>query len=137
HTWENCHAMQLSTKYRTFLYCFEANGVRIVCPIAEREFQGAIDIVTPYGFSGFAGTTECPQFPAAWQEFAAQRYVCAYFTVHPLFQRATWYAPQTLSSAKSLFVIDLISPCDTLLARCSASRRRGLCRWANSGVTIV
>jgi len=55
HTWENSHAMRLTTGFNTYLYCFESNHVRIVCPIAEREFEGHVDIVTPYGFSGFVG----------------------------------------------------------------------------------
>ena len=51
HTWENCYAMHLTTGFTTYLYCFEAENIRIVCPIAEREFQGYVDIVTPYGLS--------------------------------------------------------------------------------------
>ena len=48
HTWDNCYAMHLSTGYKTFLYCFEDNDIRIVCAYAERECGKHKDIVTPY-----------------------------------------------------------------------------------------
>src|SRR5690349_14970721 len=79
HTWENCQAMRLTTGHPTYLYCFENAGVRIVCPIAERRFGGYPDIVTPYGFSGFVGTADDPEFPRYWRNFAASRaYVAGY-----------------------------------------------------------
>ena len=28
HTWENCYAMHLTTGFRTYLYCFDAEHVR-------------------------------------------------------------------------------------------------------------
>ena len=53
-TFENCHAMSLTTGFNTFLYCYEKEDVKIVCPLSERSYNGYTDIVTPYGFSGFA-----------------------------------------------------------------------------------
>ena len=72
HTWENCYAMSLTTRHRTFLYHFETNGARIICPIAERRYAGQVDIVTPYGFSGFAGVGQSMEFSQAWLRFRAR-----------------------------------------------------------------
>ena len=55
--------MHLTTGFRTYLYCFETENIRIVCPIAEREFDGYIDIVTPYGFPALSGTMIVHSFP--------------------------------------------------------------------------
>src|SRR5262245_28427283 len=73
HTWENCHAMSLSSDYQTFLYRFVSDGVRIVCPIAERWYAGERDIVTPFGFSGFVSFGQSIKFSQAWLGFARER----------------------------------------------------------------
>src|ERR1700733_12014806 len=78
HTWEHSYAMYLTHKLPAFLYCFEADEVRIVCPFIERPFGKYVDIATPYGFSGFAGNGEFPDFPSYWEEFVQSRgYVSA------------------------------------------------------------
>jgi hypothetical protein len=92
HTWENCYAMQLTTGFMTYLYCFENEHVRIVCPIAEREYEGYIDIVKPSGFSGFVGQGTCPDFSLHWKEFATERgYICGYIGLNPLFDYSSLF----------------------------------------------
>src|SRR5207248_3398246 len=84
HTWENCHAMHQTTGFKTYLYCLEGEQARVVCPIAEREFGSHVDIVTPYGFSGFVGTNKYADFPQYWREFVReQAYVCGYIGFNP------------------------------------------------------
>src|ERR1044072_7106332 len=66
HTWEYVKAWSLSfgssvrgqDEEGIWLYGFEQAGARRVCPLAERKWNGHCDIVTPYGFSGFAGQGE-------------------------------------------------------------------------------
>src|SRR6185503_9155258 len=70
HTWDNCSAMAASSGHSTFLYSYRAGGGRVVCPLAERPIGREADVVTPYGFSGFAGTGECPGLAAEWHDFA-------------------------------------------------------------------
>src|SRR4028118_253375 len=75
HTWESCYAMNLTTGNPTYLYLFEDGDTRIVCPVSERLFKGQVDIVTPYGFSGFTGNKEHSDFRRHWKTFAVeQRY---------------------------------------------------------------
>ena len=92
HTWESCYAMRLTTGYPTYLYCFENASVRIVCPIAERRSDEGIDIVTPYGFSGFAGTADCTDFPRYWREFVRERgYIAGYISLNPALENRSYY----------------------------------------------
>ena len=88
HTWENCYAMQLTTGFKTYLYCLEADNVRIVCPIAERIFEKHVDIVTPFGFSGFVGTDDYPEFREQWSSFVKpQGYVCGLHRTESRFRK--------------------------------------------------
>jgi hypothetical protein len=91
HTWEHCYGMHLSSGLLTFLYYFEAENTRIVCPFSERTYGGHVDLVTPYGFSGFTGSGSCADFPSHWRPFAQiRRYVCGYIGLHPLFENDTY-----------------------------------------------
>ena len=40
HTLENSYAMSKTTHYKTYLYLFEHNGVQIICPVSERDYNG-------------------------------------------------------------------------------------------------
>src|SRR5262245_24889516 len=91
HTWENCYSMHLTSQYPTYLYCFEENDNRIVCPLAERTFHGFLDAVTPYGFSGFTGTGFVSEFPAVWNQYMKEReYVCSFITLNPILNNESY-----------------------------------------------
>lgn len=127
HTWENCYAMHLTSGHDTYLYTFEDGDVRIVCPIAERPFRGHVDIVTPYGFSGFAGVAPHPTFTSHWQQFAAARgYVCAYIGLHPLLYEPSYYEPSATYQYNEIHVLDLTLSLDELFSNLSTNRRRQL-----------
>jgi hypothetical protein len=125
HTWENCYAMHLSTGYNTYLYTFEADGVRIVCPFAERPFRNHKDIVTPYGFSGFVGNGLYSDLSCQWKQFASQRgYVCGYINLNPLLQDETYYEVDDVHAYNCVYALDLTLDLDILFARLSSNRRR-------------
>jgi hypothetical protein len=127
HTWGHCRSVFLSTGLPTYLYCFERKGVRIVCPLSERRFHGEADIVTPYGFNGFAGTGSCPGFPEAWAEFAGREgYVCGYIGLNPVLETASYYAPRLAKAHNSVFVLDLRAPMEQLLEAVRPKRRSQL-----------
>ena len=77
HTWENCHAMALSSALPTFLYHYKAGDLRVVCPLAERSYGGERDVLTPYGIAGMTSTGSAPGFAKAWRAFAAQAHISA------------------------------------------------------------
>jgi len=130
HTWENCYAMQLTTGLDTYLYCFEADGVRIVCPISERRFEGYVDIVTPYGFSGFAGNGDCPEFSRHWANFVKQKgYVCSYIGLNPIFENGTYFELTEIHRYNEIYVLDLSLNDNELFANLSTNRKRQLKNW--------
>jgi hypothetical protein len=124
HTWDNCQAIRASTRYRTFLYCFDSPGARVVCPLAERPVASDVDVVTPYGLSGFVGAGDCPSLAAQWWAFAkCRRYVCAYLLLNPVLSNDTYFREQA-THHKVLFVMDLRQSEEQLFMRLSTNRRR-------------
>jgi len=100
HTWEYVKAWSLSfdssiagqAEPAVWLYVFQQAGVRRVCPLAERVWNGRRDIVTPYGFSGFAGNRDCADSMTHWRRFAAEReWVCGYIGLHPILDDSVQY----------------------------------------------
>jgi hypothetical protein len=130
HTWESCRAMAETSKLRTFLYRYEDGDTRIVCPLSERNWKGTTDIVTPYGFSGFAGNGDCTCFAQAFKSFARDRgYVCGYIGLNPLFANQTHFEPGDVHVYNSLYVLDLSRSMSDLFANLSTNRKRQLKNW--------
>ena len=137
HTWENCYSMYLSTGHSTFLYTFKEREVQIVCPIAERSYQGYIDIVTPYGFSGFVGNAPCADFPGHWERFASQRgYVCGYIGLNPLLYNTSYFRPEDAYSYNLVYALDLTMGIDELFSRLSTNRKRQVSKASRSANLI-
>jgi len=131
-TWENCYAMHLTTGFKTYLYCFESENIRIVCPFAEREFDGYIDILKPFGFSGFVANGDCPEFSHYWKEFVRQKgYICGYLGLDPIFNYGTHFDPDEVFQYDTIHVLDLTPGLDELWANLSTNRKRQLRDWDN------
>lgn len=130
HTWESCYAMSLTTGYPTFLYHFQDKETRIACPIAEREYNGHIDIVTPYGFSGFVGNTDYHNFQNEWKTFAQSKgYVCGYIGLNPLFENASYVDKHEVFENSDLYILNLELEMHQLVANLSINRKRQLKRY--------
>jgi hypothetical protein len=137
-TWEYSYAMHLTTNCKTYLYCFEKGNVRVICPIVEREFNGYVDIVKPFGYTGFVGTGDCPEFPYYWKEFAKQQgYICGYLGVNPLFENDSYFEQSEVHQYNSIYVVDLTLSYDELFANLSRDVRRRLKNWDNILASIV
>ena len=81
-----------NTGLETYLYSLQTDGVQIVCPVSERTCRGYTDIVTPYGFSGFVGNGDSPEFSRRWVTFVKLKgYVCGYINLNPLFENSTYF----------------------------------------------
>jgi hypothetical protein len=119
--------MHLTTGFPTYLYCFEAGNVRIVCPIAERQFEGHIDIVTPYGFSGFVGNGHCPEFSLHWRQFMKERgYVCGYIALNPVFATDAYFDSNEIYRSNTLYFLDLTRGIEELWSNLDRNRKREL-----------
>lgn len=130
HTWENCYAMRLTTGLSTYLYCLEAGDLRIVCPLSERRFGHHVDIVTPYGFSGFVGNGACSWFSDHWTKYAQEKgYVCGYIGLNPLFEHPTYFGEKEIIRYNEIYVLDLTLSHGELFANLSMNRKRQLKDW--------
>ncbi|WP_375416292.1 hypothetical protein [uncultured Hymenobacter sp.] len=138
HTWENCYAMQLTTGYATYLYLLQSGDLRIVCPLAERKYQGYTDIVTPYGFSGFAGTKDFSDFPDYWRRFISQAgYVCGYIGLNPLLVDETYLSATDIYHYNSVYVLNLQLSSAELYQRLSQNRKRQLRGWEGEAHRVI
>lgn len=130
HTWESCHAQWLTTRLPTYLYVFEADGARIICPLLIRGSEGQFDVTTPFGFSGFAGTGHCPQFRDEWFAFARSKgWVCAYIGQNPQLEPERYWPREDFEEGQNLFWLDLSQSDAEILGRLSRGRRPPIKRW--------
>lgn len=138
HTWENCYSMSLTTGLKTFLYSFESDNVRIVCPIAEREYLGYVDIVKPFGFSGFVGNADCSEFQLNWQDFVQQRgYICGYLGLNPIFDYSSHFDPKEVHCYDNVHILDLTLKYEELWANLASNRKRQLKSWDTIRDTLI
>jgi hypothetical protein len=127
HTWESCYAMHLTTGFQTYLYLLTAGDSKVLCPIAERHYWGQVDIVTPYGFSGFVGNHDLADFQVHWKSFIkALGYVSGYIGLNPLFENNTYLQPDEVYRYNTLYILDLQLTPDKLFQNLSLNRKRQL-----------
>jgi hypothetical protein len=130
HTWEYCRAMQSYSGWPTFLYEARTASGRFVCPMQERSFHGATDVVTPPGFSGFVGEGDGQGLGELWRRSAhARRYVCGYLVMNPALPSTVTLPAESRRQDKHVYVMDLTAPVDELHARLDQNRRRQLRDW--------
>jgi hypothetical protein len=138
HTWGNSHAMQLTSGWPTFLYVYSQAGCRVVCPLSIRGDAGDQDVLTPYGFSGFAGFGDATNFPAHWAEFArSQGWVCGYIGLHPTLDSSRYSLPEDRYPSGIGYTIDLTSTEEELFSRLSTNRQRQVRAWQDGDATLT
>jgi hypothetical protein len=98
-----------------------------VCPLTERDFDGHVDVVTPYGFGGLAASGDRRGFRDDWNEFAGSRgWVCGYLALSPQFGDAGGFPAEEVHAHTSVYLMDLRGSEDDVRARLSQNRRRQL-----------
>ncbi|MGV0959935.1 MAG: hypothetical protein ACOYB1_08865 [Limnohabitans sp.] len=140
HTWEHCYAMYLTTRLPTYLFYFELNNIRIICPFTERSFNGYIDIVKPYGFSGFVSNGECPEFQYYWNKFIREKeYVCGYLTIDPNCKsnKSLFTGKNELFQYGTTHVLDLKLSIQDLFNNLSAGRKGQLRDWDKINAELI
>jgi hypothetical protein len=138
HTWGSCRAMQLTTGWPTFLYVWRDGASRAVCAVAERGEPGQVDVVTPYGFGGFAGVDVRPGLLDDWHGFARDRgYVAGYLGLNPVLAPAVFRQSPDYAEHNDVYVLELDRGLDALHAALSRNRRRQLAAFAAGGARIV
>ena len=128
-TWDFARATQLTTGHPAYLFHWTDGQSQVACSLVERPAgDGHLDLATPSGLAGFAGTARWSDVEPYWNELVRARgYVSAYIGLHPLF------APAGLGTARrpptSIYALDLRAGRAELLARMDKSRRRELRGW--------
>ena len=130
--------MYLSTGHRTSLFRFEGDDVRIVCPVAEREYHGYIDIYTPYGISGFVGTGPCKDFPHYWRNWAKDNgYISGYIVLNPMLANESHFLAVETYMQGTIYVLDLWLGSDRLFKNLHENRKRQLRTWEQRAVKFI
>jgi hypothetical protein len=128
-TWGSCHALSLDGD-PVMLYAAAGIDARVVCPLIERPIEGRLDVATPYGFSGLAGTGPWTGFAERWQQFADERgYVAGYLAINALFGDDSYADPDDTTIVNDTFVLDLRNGVEGVAAGLSTNRRRQLREW--------
>ena len=127
HTWESNNAMHLSTGYKTFLYHYKSGNEHVICPLAEREFKGYIDIVTPYGFSGFTAGSASPEFYNYWKKLMTEKgYICAYINQDPFLKFPQLPLEEQADNPHYVYAIELEKEEKEVFNNLSQNRKRQL-----------
>ena len=138
HTWGFCRAIQLTSGLSTYLYSYERGPVRVVCPITERRLGDQVDVMTPYGFGGFAPNGAWGRFPEDWGAFARARgWVSGYLGLNPLLCAPCGFPEEEVYAHNRLFVMDLGGSEADLRRRLSKNRRRELRDWPSAAARLV
>jgi hypothetical protein len=138
HTWEYNRALSLTPAYdKIFLWRGEKDGATVACPLLERRWQGAREVVTPYGFSGFAARGAGSGFLAAWRQQAqAQGWVCGYLGLHPLLD-TRGYPADEVSCQSEVYALNLAPTEAGIAAGFSHNLRARLQQWEKSGSQLT
>ncbi len=138
HAWSYNLAVSFSTPDRIFLYCYESDCARIVCPLVERAWKGRLDVVTPYGFSGFAGIGFDPEFETCWNRFAIEQgWICVYIGIHPAMNADACFANDARETGNEVFIVNLQQSEDALFTGLSPNVKERLRAWRKTGARIV
>lgn len=131
HSWEFTTAMRATSAVSTYLYRYVRDDAVVVCPLAERAIGEYVDVTTPLGFNGFAGSRRHEQFAADWRAFAtAQGWICGYVGLHPVFCDGGGFPVEDMYVHNQLYLLDLRLPEAELIGRLSRNRRRQLHDWS-------
>ena len=112
HRWEYCNAMSISSGLNTCLHVFEDQTGKATIALSERQKEiGISDLVSPYGFGGFAGDLGfvlSKKFRDAFIDFGMSHgYATAYILQNPLLKLPKFYWKDYLDCSHLIYEIDL------------------------------
>lgn len=123
-------AMAQAADLETFLYYAESREFRLACPLMVRHFEGYADIVSPYGFAGFAFKGNPEGFAQVFHAFMASNEYVAGYIVQQLQQDAQSLTnPNETASGKQAVLLDITVPEEQALQRMGTDHRSRLRQW--------
>jgi hypothetical protein len=86
--------------------------------LPREKFGGYIDIVKPFGFSGFIGNGNCFEFKHYWKYFARERgYVCGYLGLNPIFDYSSHFDSEDIDQYDTVCILDINPSADELFKK--------------------
>jgi hypothetical protein len=138
HTHEYCEAIYITKNQNTFLFVYENEGIKIVCPLTERSFSGYVDITKTNGISGFTGNGFHRDFYDAWEDFIFKKnYVTGYLSLYPLFSDTSIFPVSDQYHNINMFLLDISVSLESMLTRMSRNRKREFRKWQEISDTLV
>ena len=134
HGW--ARAMAAASGQEPRLHLLEGPRGRAAVVLAERRLHGVVDLVTPYGYGGFACAGDMGGLAAAWRHAAAPA-VAAYVYCHPLFVDAAVAPADDAFDAGNAWIVDLAGDEAALFAGLARDHRQRLRQWLRSGFAII
>lgn len=141
HRWEYCNAMSISFGLNTCLHVFEDESGKATVALSERQKETGIpDLVSPYGFGGFAGDLDflrSKKFRDAFIDFGlSDGYATAYILQNPLLKLPKFYWKNYLDCSHLVYKIDLTMDIASLWSAMSKTHRYEIKRFERENATI-
>lgn len=139
HTFDYNDAMYQASGEAIYLYAAVGQDFNCVCPYAVRQKkQGdALDVHTPYGFSGLAIDGYYENFHVERKQFMAEQgFVCGYMLQHPQLIANQGAAFDSLISGKTGFTIHLNQDIATIFSQFSTDHRQRYRRWQKENIKV-
>ncbi|HKX29001.1 MAG TPA: hypothetical protein VJ302_14995 [Blastocatellia bacterium] len=135
HTWDYLQALSHSLPNDLRLYVFDGANGRGLCPLLERSWNGRTDVVTPYGFNGFAIAGETAELPDRWRRFATERgWVCGYLGLNPALPNPP---DESGEPDRAVYLVDVTKSPAELFEGLSRNVKTRLREWQRSGARII
>ena len=136
HCQEYCRAVAASSGLETRLLAGEVAGAKIACPLSIRALDPeAPELVSPYGFGGFATTLASSEFTEPCKTFLrSQGFVTGYIQQHPTLGPKP--DADDAHAGGTVFVLDLSLDLPALQARMDQSHRYELRQSLSDGTVL-
>jgi hypothetical protein len=133
HCWEYCNAMSISSGLNTCLHVFGDQTGKATVALSERQKEiGISDLVSPYGFGGFAGDLDfvlSKKFSAFIDFGMSHGYATAYILQNPLLKLPKFYWKDYLDCSHLVYEIDLTMDIASLWSAMSKTHRYEIKRF--------
>ena len=131
-------ALARSGLYRPLLYLIETSTLKLICPVAERRFNGYPDLVSLYGNGGASGVGTGGDIIETMREYLAEQgYIAAFINYNQSFDLPIPLGLSHLEQRNTSFVLNLSGSLDDLWDSIGKNNRRQIRNWQKLSAKIV
>lgn len=107
---------------------------KTICPFKFRPIDQWVDVVTPYGLSGFTSTRSYPHFTTFFQEFCQdQKWVCGYVLQHPMLPMPDAFS---ITAGRTFLFLNLKDSLKDIFKNFSSTHRYEI-RRSEDSITLI